>query len=216
MKTPIRVLLAEDQLLVRQGIAGLLSLTDEITIASQASDGKEAIAEIKKVVPDVILMDIRMPKYTGIEVLEYFNKLDDFVLPPTILLTTFDDDEAFLKGIKAGAKGFLLKNVSLEQLTGSILAVAGGDTAFRPGLTERIIQTLRKKNSLDNLISEKLTQREVQVLRLIGGGYSNKEISDLLKISEGVVKNYTSSIFSKTGARDRTNAVLKAIELGYI
>jgi DNA-binding NarL/FixJ family response regulator len=139
-------------------------------------------------------------------------------LPASILLTTFDDDEALLDGVKAGARGYLLKDVSLEQLTSAIRAVAEGGTIIRPAVTERVMRGLEHvRRDFDALSPpDPLTKREVEVLRLMAGGYSNREIADALGTAEGTVKNHASSILSKLGVRDRTRAVLKALELGYI
>jgi DNA-binding NarL/FixJ family response regulator len=139
-------------------------------------------------------------------------------LPPTILLTTFDDDAALLEGIAAGARGFLLKDVSFERLTDSIRAVARGESLILPAVTERVLKGLEhiRRDFESAELPDPLTRRETEVLRLMAGGYSNREIARALDASEGTVKNHASSILSKLGVRDRTRAVLKAIELGYI
>jgi DNA-binding NarL/FixJ family response regulator len=212
----IRVVLVDDQTLVRRGIRSLLELSGDIGIVAEAGDGDEALAVIRRERPDAVLLDVRMPKRTGIEVLQEMQRAGD--LPPTILLTTFDDDEALLDGVKAGARGYLLKDVSLEQLTDAIRTVAGGGTLIRPAVTERVLRGLehvrRDFESLDP--PDPLTRRELEILRLMAGGYSNREIADALGTAEGTVKNHASSILSKLGVRDRTRAVLKALELGYI
>jgi DNA-binding NarL/FixJ family response regulator len=139
-------------------------------------------------------------------------------LPPAILLTTFDDDAVLLEGIRAGARGFLLKDVSLERLTAAVRAVAAGETLIRPAVTERVLRGLegipRDFESLDP--PDPLTRREIEILRLMAGGYSNREIAEAFGTSEGTIKNHASSILSKLGVRDRTRAVLKALELGYL
>ncbi len=212
----ITVVLVDDHTLVRQGIRSLLDLAGGIEIVAEAADGEEAAAVIRRERPDVVLLDVRMPRKSGIEVLQDLRK--DGETPGVILLTTFDDDEAVLEGIKAGAKGYLLKDVSLEQLTDAIRAVARGDTVIRPAVTERVLRGLEHvKRDFDALSPpDPLTRREVEILRLMAGGYSNREIADALGTAEGTVKNHTSSILSKLGVRDRTRAVLKALELGYI
>lgn len=212
----IRVVLADDQTLVRRGIRSLLELAGDISIAAEAADGDEAVAAIRRARPDVVLLDVRMPKKSGLDVLRELHGAGD--LPPTILLTTFDDDEALLEGVKAGARGYLLKDVSLEQLTDAIRAVARGGTVIRPAVTERVLRGLEHvRRDFDALSPpDPLTKREVEVLRLMAGGYSNREIAEALGTAEGTVKNHTSSILSKLGVRDRTRAVLKALELGYI
>lgn len=212
----IRVLLVEDQTLVRRGIIGLLSLTHDIQVIAEAADGEEAIQQIPEVKPDVVLLDVRLPKYSGIEVLTILRERN--ALPPTILLTTFDDDEALLKGVRAGARGFLLKDVSVERLADAIRQVHNGASLIRPVVTERIEERVRQITpqfeSLDP--PDRLTRRETEILRLMAGGYSNREIAESLELSEGVVKNHVSNVLSKLGVRDRTRAVLKGIELGHV
>ena len=212
----IRVVLVDDQTLVRRGIRSLLELAGDIEIVAEAADGDEGIATILRERPDVVLLDVRMPRKNGLEVLRQLQEAK--ALPPTVLLTTFDDDEVLLEAMKAGARGYLLKDVSLEQLTDAIRSVAGGGTMIRPALTERVLRGLehvrRDFDALDP--PDPLTKREVEVLRLMAGGYSNREIAGALGTAEGTVKNHASSILSKLGVRDRTRAVLKALERGYI
>jgi DNA-binding NarL/FixJ family response regulator len=212
----IRVVLVDDQTLVRRGIRSLLELSPDIGIVAEASDGDEALEVIRRERPDAVLLDVRMPKRTGVEVLQALHRSGE--LPPTILLTTFDDDEVLLEGVKAGARGYLLKDVTLEQLTGAIRTVAGGGTLIRPAVTERVLRGLEHiRRDFESLNPpDPLTKRELEILRLMAGGYSNKEIADALGTAEGTVKNHASSILSKLGVRDRTRAVLKALELGYI
>jgi len=212
----IRVVLVDDQTLVRQGIRSLLGLAGDISIVGEAGDGDEALVAIAHEKPDVVLLDVRMPKKNGLEVLRDLKK--DSACPPVILLTTFDDDEALLEGVRAGAKGYLLKDVSLEQLTDAIRAVAAGGTVIRPVVTERVLRGLEHMPRDFDALSppDPLTKRELEILRLMAGGYSNREIAEALGTAEGTVKNHASSILSKLGVRDRTRAVLKALERGYI
>lgn len=212
----IRVVLVDDQTLVRRGIRSLLELAGDIDIVAEAGDGDEALAVIRREKPDVVLLDVRMPKKDGLGVLRALQGTGE--LPPSILLTTFDDDEALLEGVKTGARGYLLKDVSLEQLTDAIRAVAKGGTIIRPALTERVMRGLEHVHRDFEALSppDPLTKREIEILRLMAGGYSNREIADALGTAEGTVKNHASSILSKLGVRDRTRAVLKALELGYI
>lgn len=212
----IRLVLVDDQTLVRSGIRGLLALTDDIEVVGEAGDGDEAIRVIPALAPDVVLLDVRMPGRSGIDVLKALRDAD--TLPPTILLTTFDDDEALLEGMRAGARGFLLKDISLERLTEAVRGVAAGLTLIRPAITERVLQGIRQAAlsfpCLD--LPDRLTQREAEILRLIAGGFNNREIADAIGTSEGTVKNHVSSILSKLGVRDRVRAVLKGVELGYV
>ncbi len=212
----IRVLLVEDQTLVREGLEALLKVVPDLRVIARATDGREALAQMRKHSPDVVLLDVRMPKVSGIEVLREMNEQKDS--PPVILLTTFDDDSALLEGIRLGAKGYLLKDVSLDTLTNAIRLVAEGGTMISPVVTERLIRGIHEAplpgdHGYDH---EALTSREAEILRLMTGGYSNREIATALYLSEGTVKNHVSSILSKLGVRDRTRAVLKAIEKGII
>jgi DNA-binding NarL/FixJ family response regulator len=212
----IQVALVDDQTLVRQGIRSLLDLTDDIRVVAEASDGDEALRMIPECRPEVLLLDVRMPKRSGIDVLRALRAAGGDV--PTILLTTFSDDSVALEGVRAGARGFLLKDVSLEQLADAIRTVAAGGTLIRPAVTARALRGIEERPpafpGLDP--PDPLTPRETEVLRLIAGGYSNREIADALGTAEGTVKNHASVILSKLGVRDRTRAVLKALELGWI
>jgi DNA-binding NarL/FixJ family response regulator len=212
----IRVMLVDDQNLVRKGVRSLLELSEEIEVIAEAPDGHEAIRMIPEIGPDVVLLDMRMPGKNGIDVLQQLSA--DGTLPPTIILTTFDDDEMVLAGIKAGAKGYLLKDVSLEELVGAVKTVADGGSMIKPAVTQRLLKGLENMNnefsSLDR--PDPLTERETEILRLMAGGYSNKEIANSLGVAEGTVKNHVSNILSKMGVRDRTRAVLKAFEMSLL
>ncbi|MRG93797.1 response regulator transcription factor [Polyangium spumosum] len=212
----IHVLLADDQTLVRQGIKSLLALTPDIRVAAEASDGEEALAIVATTALDVLLLDVRMPRKTGLDVLTALRGNNK--APPAILLTTFDDDAVAAAGIRLGARGFLLKDIGLEQLAEAIRAVHAGGTLWNPAITEKVLRGLDRLK-LDVPVIEPmaaLTAREVEVLRLMASGASNREIAEMLGTAEGTVKNHASSIFSKLGVRDRTKAVLRAIELGCI
>ncbi len=212
----IRVALADDQTLVRQGIKSLLDLTSDVRVVAEASDGPEALRILTTTMVDVALLDVRMPGQTGLEVLAALARTGS--PPPCILLTTFDDDAVVVEGIKLGARGFLLKDVSLDQLTEAIRTVAGGGTLFNPAVTERVIRGLARLATRvpGSAMPVRLTRREIDVLGLIASGRSNKEIADALGTAEATVKNQASSIFGKLGVRDRTRAVLRAIELGVL
>lgn len=212
----IKVVLVDDQNLIRQGVRSLLELAGDVLVLAEARDGEEALTVIRNAAPDVVLLDLRMPKMDGVAVLRALQA--EGACPPTIVLTTFDDDVALLEAVRAGAKGYLLKDVSLEQLTAAIRDVAAGGTVIRPTVTERVLRGLEHiRPDFDSLSPpDPLTRREVEILRLMAGGYSNREIASALGTAEGTVKNHASSILSKLGVRDRTRAVLKALELGYI
>jgi DNA-binding NarL/FixJ family response regulator len=212
----IRVVLVDDQTLVRQGIRSLLELAGDIVVVADAADGEEGVAVITRERPDVVLLDLRMPRLDGVGVLRALQSAG--VSAPSIVLTTFDDDEALLDAVKAGARGYFLKDVSLERLTDGIREVAAGGSIIRPAITERVLKGLEHvRRDFDALSPpDPLTRREIEILRLMAGGYSNREIAEALGTAEGTVKNHASSILSKLGVRDRTRAVLKALELGYI
>ena len=212
----IRVMLVDDQTLVRQGVRSLLELSDDIQVVGEAADGDSAIEQVPQLKPDVLLLDMRMPGKNGLEVLEALAA--EQTLPPTIILTTFDDEELVLAGIKAGARGYLLKDVALEDLLEAVRSVAAGRSLVKPAVTERLLKGLGQLNTGFSALDhpDPLTERETEILRLMAGGYSNKEIANALNVAEGTVKNHVSSILSKMGVRDRTRAVLKAFEGGLI
>jgi DNA-binding NarL/FixJ family response regulator len=178
----------------------------------EAADGAEALALVPAASPDVVLLDVRMPRMSGLDVLD---RLGDG-RPPTLVLTTFDDAELLLRAVRAGARGFLNKDVSLDELVAAIRALARGDTWFQPALTSSLRRGIEARPHDHAPSAERLTDRERDVLRLMAGGYSNREIADVLDTAEGTVKNQVSSILGKLGVRDRTRAVLKAIETGVI
>ena len=212
----IRVVLVDDQTLVRQGIRTLLELLPDMSVVGEAADGHEAVPAIEQARPDVVLLDVRMPGRSGLEVLAELKRRG--TLPPTILLTTFDEDSVVLEGVRSGARGFLLKDVTLDQLAEAVRQVAGGGSLIRPAVTERVLRGLsRAPTTFDALDPpDPLTARELDVLRLMAGGFSNREIAETLGTAEGTVKNHASSILSKLGVRDRTRAVLKALDHGWI
>ena len=212
----IRVCLVDDQTLVRQGIKSLLELADDIEVIAEASDGEEGLAVIAQTEPDVVLLDLRMPKLDGLGVLRGLKSAKH--IPPVLILTTFDDDALVLEGLKLGARGYLLKDVSLEQLVNAVHTLHEGRTLIQPAVTERILRGLGNLSadypSLET--PDPLTEREREVLRLMAGGYTNRDIADALGVSEGTVKNHVSSVLSKFGVKDRTRAVLKGLEQGLV
>ena len=210
----IRVLIADDQMLIRQGIRTLLEMDQGISVVGEAADGAETVDKVLAIPVDVLLLDIRMPCQNGVEVLRALAERE--ALPPTLILTTFDDSDVVLDGIRAGARGFLLKDVSYQQLLAAIRAVAGGATVFQPAVTERLLRVGGALRIDAKGPREQLTAREAEVVRLMAGGYSNREIARALGTAEGTIKNHVSSILAKFGARDRTRAVLKALETGLL
>lgn len=212
----IRICLVEDQTIVREGVRALLRLSGDMEVVAEASDGAEAIEIIEQAKPDVVLLDLRMPKLDGVGVLRTLRERG--TLPPSLILTTFDDDAMLFDAVRSGAKGWLLKDVSLERLTSAIRTLATGGSCIDPVITERIVRALDGSGMSFEAadLPEPLTDRERTILRFLAGGYSNREIADLLAISEGTVKNHISSVLAKLGVRDRTRAVLRAIDLGLI
>lgn len=212
----IRVAVVDDQTLVREGIRSLLALADDVDVVGNASDGDAALELLAEVDVDVLLLDLRMPIRDGISTLEVLAQQDD--APPTLVLTTFDDDELVLRALRAGARGYLLKDVTLEQLVGAIRTLAAGGTVQQPALTDRLLKAVTSRAStVDGFDQpEPLTQREIDVLRLVAAGYSNAEIATALHLAVGTVKNHVSSVLLKLGVRDRTRAVLRALDLGLL
>lgn len=205
----INVALVDDQQLVRQGIAGLLSLSDDINILWQAEDGEQAQVQLNKQQPDVLLLDIRMPKLSGIELVKILRKKDNNL--PILMLTTFDDSELFMQSLQAGANGFLLKDVSLDKLVNAVKTLADGGFVAEPV----VMKQLNKGLGVSPIL-EKLSDKEMQILKLMAGGFSNKEIAASIFLADGTVKNHVSNILAKLNTRDRTRAVLIALNEGLI
>lgn len=208
---PIRIALADDQALVRAGLRALLERLG-LEIAFEADDGQALIDRLAQAPVDVVLSDIRMPGLDGIDALLALRERGDRT--PVLLLTTFDDSELLLRATEAGAQGFLLKDAAPEDLRDAIARVAAGETLLQPVSTEPV--RARYRYHADDAPRALFTEREVGVLRLMAGGYSNKEIAKAMFLAEGTVKNYVSVILEKLDTRDRTRAVLKAITLRVI
>ncbi|MGS2645557.1 response regulator [Streptosporangium sp. LJ11] len=209
----IRVIVVDDQTLVRQGIRSLLDLTDDIEVVGESDDGMSALAAIEEHAPDVVLLDLRMPRHDGIWVLRALQERAGGS-PPVLVLTTFDNDTLVLDAMRAGACGYLLKDVTLERLTRAIRVLTDGGTLISPSITDRLLRAVHRRRSADDddlPAIQQLTEREVEVLRLVAEGYSNREIARALFLAEGTVKNHVSTVLLKLGARDRTNAVLRAL-----
>lgn len=206
MSAPVRVAIADDQALVLRGLSALLGDLG-IEIALEAGDGATLLAALEKRPVDVILSDIRMPGIDGIALVRALRERGDAT--PVILLTTFDDSALMLAAVEAGAQGFLLKDASPEDLREAIVRVAAGHTLLQPVSLGPVRAVWSERDQASGGI--RLTAREVDILRLVAGGYSNKEIGRSLHLSEGTVKNYISELLVKLDCRDRTHAVLKAI-----
>ena len=212
----IRVCLVDDQALIRSGLKALLHLLGGIEVVAEAEDGEAALTAAVASKPDVLLLDVRMPKLNGIDVIETLARQG--TLPPTLLLTTFEDDNALVRGVKAGARGYLLKGASPETLLEAIRSVAAGGTYLYAPLVSHLTRAALEESRPEDrqYILESLTERELQILRLMVSGIGNRDIADALSLREGTVKNHVSSIFSKLGVPDRTKAVLRAISAGIV
>lgn len=208
----IRVCLADDQALFRGGLRALLALFEGIEVVAEAEEGEAAVAAVLKHRPDVLLLDVRMPRMNGVQVIATL--ASQSVLPPTLLLTTFEDDAALISGIRAGARGFLLKGVTPETLVEAVQVVANGGTFFHttftsPGAAANLNADWRGQALAT---PDPLTTRERDVLGLMTNGLSNMQIAEALQLGEGTVRNHVSSILSKLGVGDRTKAVLLALQ----
>ena len=232
----IRVLVVDDQQLVRDGIASLLRVQDGISVIGTATNGQEALEQAITLRPDVILMDVRMPIMNGVEAITQILKQ----VPSSciLMLTTFDDESYVRDALRAGARGYLLKDLPVQDLANAVRAVSQGVYQFDASVIERMIEAYSRPNtaqqseteermtpplpatktnaSPESLNAAGLTNREVEILRLIATGATNREVADQLVISEGTVKNHLSNIFSRLGLRDRTQAVMYARERGLL
>ena len=222
---PVHVLVVDDQQLIRDGIASLLSIQEGIEVVGTAADGQEAIEQALKLSPDVILMDIRMPVMDGIAATEQIRRqLPDCQV---LMLTTFDDDEYIVKALLAGASGYLLKDIPAQDLAQAIQLIHKGIYQLEPSIAGKLVGALssthdfpdkstKVSSSLTTEICPDLTERELEVLRLIATGATNREIAEELVISEGTVKNHVSNILNCLGLRDRTQAAIYAREKNLI
>lgn len=215
----IRVLLVDDQAMVRAGFRMILDAEDDITVVGEAADGRDAIESARRCSPDVILMDVRMPRLDGIEATRAI-----LSTPGTnqrvLILTTFDLDDYVYPALRAGASGFMLKDAPAEQLVEAIRVVAAGEALLAPSVTRRLIEDLTRKPGRDALVQavgiSQLTERELEVLRLVAKGLSNAEIANQLFLGEATVKTHVGRMLTKLGLRDRVQAVVLAYESGLI
>lgn len=215
----IRVLLVDDQALFREGLSTLLSLHEDIEVVGEAANGQDALTAAAALRPDVVLMDLRMPVLDGVAATRELNRRhpDGRV----IVVTTFDDDELVFEGLRAGAVGYLLKDVHSDKLVEAIRAAARGESFLQPSITAKV---LAEFNRLERQtppptparLLDPLSERELEILGLLAGGDSNKEIAARLHLAEGTVKNHVTNILGKLDARDRTQAALRARELGLL
>ena len=219
MTEPIRVLLVDDQALFREGLRTLLGMQPGLEVVGEAANGEEALRLAAKLCPQVVLMDLRMPVLDGVTATRRLREAQPDCR--VIVMTTFDDDEYVFEGLRAGAVGYLLKDVPSEKLVEAIRAAACGESFLQPSVAAKVIAEFSRLAEQAQAkppppLVEPLSERELEVLRLVARGASNKEIAAALFIAEGTVKNHLTSILGKLGARDRTQALLKAQELGLV
>ena len=218
MNHPIRILLVDDQALFREGLNTLLSVQPDFQVVGEASNGEEALRLAAQLQPHVVLMDLRMPVLDGVTATRRLRTL----LPDcrVIVLTTFDDDEFVFDGLRAGAVGYLLKDVSSDKLFEALRAAARGEYFLLPSITAKVIEEFARVSPVARVpvepLVDPLSAREIEILRLVATGASNKEIAEMLVIAEGTVKNHLTNILAKLNAKDRLQAVLKARELGLL
>jgi DNA-binding NarL/FixJ family response regulator len=216
---PVRIVVADDHQVVRSGFAGLLGTQPDFTVVGTAEDGAEAVRVCKETSPDVVLMDVRMPGTDGIEATRQLTSPGSD-RPRIVILTTFDLDEYVYDALRAGASGFLLKDVTAEQLFHAVRVIAAGEALLAPTVTRRLISEFaRQRPRTDSSHAAglaTLTPRETQVLRLVAEGLSNPEIAARLVLTEQTVKTHVSRVLAKLGLRDRTQAVVTAYETGLV
>lgn len=212
---PIRVLLADDQVLFREALHNLLAAQSDIEIVGEAGDGKQTIQLVAELHPDIVLMDVQMPILDGVATTRHIR--ENHPECRIIMLTTFDDDEYVFEGLRAGAIGYLLKDAPAQRLIEAIHIAARGETFLQPSIAAKVVAELNRQSfpspAAHKGLTEPLTAREIDILRMIAQGHNNREIATKLVITEGTVKNHVTSILSKLGVRDRTQAVLKAQDL---
>ena len=218
-RTPVsrvRVLLADDQALFLEGLQALLDAHPGIEVVGTAPNGEEAVSRCRALLPDVVLMDLRMPGLDGVAATR---RLTEAKCPSKVIaLTTFDDDDSVFEALRAGAVGYLLKDVGSARLVDAILAASRGESFLEPSVASKVVAEFARlsRGSPPARLAEPLSERELDVLRCLARGASNKEIAAQLRIAEGTVKNHMTNIFEKLDVEDRTRAALKARELGLI
>ncbi|WBQ06182.1 response regulator [Kribbella sp. CA-293567] len=212
----VRVLVVDDQAVVRAGFAAIVDAEQDLTVVGQAGDGAKAVSLAAEVDPDVVLMDIRMPGLDGLSATRLLTGLGE--RPRVLVLTTFDLDEYVYEALRSGASGFLLKDARAEDLLTAIRVIAAGDGMLAPAVTGRLIQAFAKGGPAIgmNAVLEKLTPRELEVLTLVAAGLSNAEIGEKLGVTVGTVKTHVNALLAKIGARDRVQATIMAYDLGLV
>ena len=213
----VRVVLVDDQALIRTGFKMILETEDDIEVVGEASDGEQAISMTRSVRPDVVLMDVQMPTMDGLEATGRIVR-DTNIPSRIVILTTFERDDYVFKALRAGASGFLLKNAPSEELVHAVRVVAAGDALLAPSVTRKVIEGfIRRPAHRSNEIElRRLTERETEILQLLATGKSNSELADHLFVGEGTIKTHVSSVLTKLGLRDRMQAVIFDYESGLI
>jgi len=218
MTEKIRLLLIDDQRLMRDGLRTILELEEDFEIVGEAADGQAGLDAYAALEPDVVLMDIRMPGMDGVEATR--RMVERWPEARVIILTTFDDDEYIFEGLRVGALGYLLKDVSGDELAQAIRKVAAGGALIEPSVARKVLAEFARLETasrpLNEGLADPLSERELEVLQLLGQGLSNKQIAAELYLAEGTIKNYVSNILDKLGVNDRTQAALRAQELGML
>ena len=218
MLEQIRILLVDDQRLMREGLRTLLELETDLDVVGEAADGQQALIAYEELNPTVVLMDIRMPVMDGVQATRRL--LDQQPNAKIIILTTFDDDQYVFEGLRAGALGYLLKDVSGEELSEAIRTIAKGGALIEPSIARRVLAEFSRlappTAQAAGSLTEELSEREAEVLRLLAKGLTNRQIAERLFLAEGTVKNYVSTILQKLGVDDRTQAALRAQEIGLL
>jgi len=212
--TAIRVLIADDHTVVRDGISAMLSRQPDFEVIGEATNGAEAVDLARRLNPDVVLMDLRMPVMDGVEAMLEISEAG--LAARFLVLTTFDTDEYIFRAIEAGARGYLLKDASREELFRAVRAINAGESLIQPAVATRVLDRFAQMSRGAGRPDDALSGRELEVLREIAQGRANKEIAVKLSISENTVKTHVSSIFQKLDVGDRTGAVTRALQLGYI
>ena len=212
--TPIRLLVADDEPLVRSGLRAIVESEPDLTVVAEADDGAAVVGQARRTRPDIVLMDVRMPRVDGISATRQLSQFDGGG-PAVIVVTTFENDDYVYDALQAGARGFLLKRATADDIVNAIRTVHSGDSLLFPAAIRRLA-TRRAAQRSHQLAAAKLTERETQVLRLVAQGRSNSEIAAELFLGTETVKTHVSSVLAKLGARDRVQAVITAYESGFI
>lgn len=213
-KAPTRILIVDDHTMVRDGLSSMLQRQPDFEVVGEASNGKEGVEQAERLRPDLILMDLRMPEMDGVEAMRKIRIHQPEV--DFLVLTTFDTDEYIFDAVEVGAKGFLLKDTSRDELFNAVRTISNGNSYFQPDIASRLADQFAVLRKSGGHVTDALSEREREVLNLIAQGKANKEVASELSLSESTVKSHVSNIFSKLGVNDRTGAVTTAIQKGII